>query len=648
MVLSTLDWIVIAIFLSTILIIGISFRKTSGKSIANFFLGGRNLPWYLAGMSMVATTFAADTPLAVTELVGLNGISGNWLWWNFLAGGMLTTFFFANLWRRANIVTEVELIELRYSGKPAAFLRGFKAIYLGVLMNVLVIGWVNLAMMTILEGFFDISPGMALLYTGLMTVLVAVYASLSGLLGVVVTDAIQFVIAMAGSIILAIIVINTDQIGGIAGLKEQLPQGTLNFLPSISQASNSENLTIGAASFLAFFGFVWWASWYPGQEPGGGGYIAQRMMSTKNEKHAVGATLFFQIAHYCLRPWPWILVGLSAIVLYAVPANIQEQELKQDVDALLAKGVKSTTLTMSAEDFKNLEKSDALNANYEDVIAIRSELALASLADGNLEQAITYTNDKRYGYVFAMKNHLPKGLMGLLLAAFFAAFMSTISTQLNWGASYVVNDVYKRFMAKDASEKKLVAASRISTILLMALGLLITTQINSISAVWQFIMECGAGLGMVLILRWYWWRINAWSEIVATLSPFVGYTLANYVLGMEFPFSFFFTVGFTTISWLVATFITAPETDAKLTSFYEKIRPDGWWGKFTNREAGEKSNMLNLTISWLSAVGFTYAFLFLIGKLIFMEWTESLYAFLVLIATGYILTFFVKKTKIMD
>jgi SSS family solute:Na+ symporter len=649
--LSLVDWIIIIAFMGIILFVGISYRKKSAKGLASFFLGGRNLPWYLAGISMVATTFAADTLLAVTELVGINGISGNWLWWNFLAGGMLTTFFFANLWRRANIVTEVEFIELRYSGKPAAFLRGFKAIYLGVIMNVLIIGWVNLAMMTILEGFFDISTGWALFYTGLMTVFVAIYASLSGLLGVVVTDAIQFVIAMMGSIILAVLVINTEQIGGIEGLKEQLPEGTLNFLPAINSSNTSESLAISGASFLAFFGFVWWASWYPGQEPGGGGYIAQRMMSTKNEKHAVGATLLFQIAHYCIRPWPWILVGLAAIVLYALPPQIQDHDVLSGANTLIEQGVDPAFFGVDDAKFNKMVADDSTATFYQnEITALRSTFVQERANNQDLDQALVYGADKRFGYVFAMKNHLPKGLMGLLLAAFFAAFMSTISTQLNWGASYVVNDVYKRFMAPDATEKKLIAASRISTILLMVVGLVVTTQINSISAVWRFIMECGAGLGMVLILRWYWWRINAWSEIVATIAPFIGYTIAYFILEIEFPYSFFFTVGFTTISWLLATFITSAEPQEKLASFYTRIKPDGWWKQVginaLDGEEAPKSNMLNLAVCWLSAVGFTYSFLFFIGKLLLHEWLETLYSFGALTVFLVILLTFIKRTKI--
>ncbi len=554
----TLDWVVIIVFFVLIISVGLSYAKRAGKNMDSFFLGGRNLPWYVAGISMVATTFAADTPLAVTELVGKNGISGNWLWWNFLAGGMLTTFFFANLWRRAEVLTEVELIELRYAGKPAAFLRGFKALYLGVFMNVLIIAWVNVALMALLQVFFDMPQMEALGYTALAMVFVAVYSSVSGLIGIAITDMIQFVIAMVGCVILAVLVVQSEQIGGISGLKTQLPDWSLSFFPEISNEKGGagKSLVIGVGAFLAYTSVQWWASWYPGAEPGGGGYVAQRMMSAKDEKHAIYATLFFQIAHYCIRPWPWIIVGLCAIVLYP-----------------------------------------------------------------DLGEA-----DKKLGFVMAMKDFLPAGLKGLLLIAFFAAYMSTISTQLNWGASYVVNDFYHRFLDNTATDKTLVRVARITTVLLMFLGLAVSTQITSISGVWAFIIECGAGLGLVLILRWYWWRINAWSEITATIAPFLAFAVTKFGMGMAFPESFFYTVGFTTVAWLVVTFFTEPTKDEKLTSFYLKVQPDGWWEPIKQRTnlAAKESNLGGLFLCWISALIMTYSVLFCIGKLIFMEWNSAL------------------------
>jgi len=566
--LATLDWVVLIGLLSIIIAIGVSFTSKAGGNITNFFLGGRNLPWYIAGISMVATTFAADTPLAVTELVYNNGISGNWLWWNMLAGGLLTTFFFAHLWRRSGVLTEVELIELRYTGPAAAFLRGLKALYLGVFMNCIIIGFVNLALITLLEGFFDLGTinllsfeiPMTYVVTAFIMLLVAIYAALSGLLGVAITDVLQFILAMAGSIILAFIVINSEKVGGISNLKSNLPNWSLQFFPTISNVTNGSALAIGASSFFAMVVIQWWASWYPGAEPGGGGYVAQRMMSAKTEKDAVYASLLFQMAHYCLRPWPWIIVALCCIVLYP------------------------------------------------------------ELAD----------NNPRMGYVLAMKDFLPTGLKGLMLAAFFAAYMSTISTQLNWGASNLVNDFYHRFINKKASDKQLVSASRIATLLLMMVGLFATTQMTSISGAWAFIIECGAGLGLVLILRWLWWRINVWSEIAATLIPFVAYGLAKLVFVrydeawgkglLEDPRSFFFTVGVTTVGWFLVTMLTKPEPKIQLQKFYNKVKPSGFWRPFEG--ADRKQNLFYTAVSWLSTVLMTYSILFAMGKFIFMEWQD--------------------------
>lgn len=572
------DWAIIGLYLVLALWIGLRFRETASKNLEGFFLGGRNLPWYIAGVSMVATTFAADTPLAVTELVGNKGIAGNWLWWNFLMGGMLTTFFFARLWRRSGVVTEVELLELRYGGKPAKFLRSFKAVYLGLVMNVLVMGWVNLAFITILQVFFGIEDR-ATLFTivGGIMLLTAAYSAISGLLGVAMTDFIQFIIAIVGCIILAVIVVNSDAIGGIEGLKAKLPTQSLNFFPAFNNGGGlASTLTISLGSFLAYMGVMWWSSWYPGQEPGGGGYIAQRMMSAKNEKHSLLATLFFQVAHYCLRPWPWIVVGLCALVLYP--------ELSGD--------------------------------------------------------------DKRFGFVFAMRDFLPAGLRGLLLVAFLAAYMSTISTQLNWGASYLVNDLYKRFISPKSTDKQQVMVSRLTSLLLMAVSLWITTYIKSIESVWQFVMEAGAGLGLVLILRWYWWRINAWSEIAATVTPFIVYGGIQFIkwdinknstsqivsetliedMGLTFPSSFFITVGITTIVWLLVTFLTKPESKETLQNFYNRAQPGGWWKGFVNTSSTQyqKINHGYLWLCWAMGVVFTYSMLFFTGKTILHQWSEAI------------------------
>jgi len=597
MSLAIIDWVIIVFFLLLFLAIGLYYKEKAGKSMSDFFLTGRNLPWYIAGASMVATTFAADTPLAVTELVSKNGISGNWLWWNMLIGGMLTTFFFAKLWRRANILTELEFIEIRYSGKEAAFLRGFKSIYMGLFINALIIGWVNIALMSILQVFFGVSETYALWIVVGAMVLTVFYSALSGLWGVAITDVIQFGLAMLGCIVLAVIVVTSDNIGGISGLKEKLPEWSLNFFPNISRSSSggeiARTLSITIGAFFAFIGVQWWASWYPGAEPGGGGYIAQRMMSCKDEKHSVYATLFFQIAHYCIRPWPWIIVGLCSLVLYP-------------------------------------------------------ELAV---------------DDKKLGYVMAMKDFLPVGFKGMMLIAFFSAYMSTISTQLNWGSSYLVNDFYKRFIkpeksfkSKEKAEKNYVAMARIATILVMIVSLIITPQITSISKVWEFMIECGAGLGMVLILRWYWWRINAWSEITATIFPFLAYGIAKLYLEKLVPqayidnkFSYFFTVGTTTVAWLVITFLTKPTNNNTLHAFYKNIRPDGMWQPFKELNGeNKKSNMMSLFMCWLFSIIMIYSILFCSGKVIFAEWTSALIWFISASVSFLILRFFMLRTRIFD
>lgn len=599
---ATLDWIIASSFLLLILIVGLSYSKKASKNLSNFFLGGRNLPWYIAGISMVATTFAADTPLAVTSIVGNEGISGNWVWWSFLLGGMLTVFFFARQWRRANLLTEVEFIELRYSGKPAAFLRGFKAVYLGLFMNMLIIAWVNVALISLLQVFFDITYNQALLATAGAMVFVAIYASLSGLLGVAMTDVIQFIIAMTGCIILAIIVLNSEQVGGVVGLKEKLAtagkSSVLEFFPKIGGEGTGTFMVISITSFFAYVGVQWWASWYPGQEPGGGGYVAQRMMSAKNEKHSLFATLFFQVAHYAIRPWPWIVVGLCALVLYP------------DI------------------------------------------------------------TDKKLGFVMAMNDFLPVGLKGLLLVAFFAAYMSTISTQLNWGASYLVNDLYKPYLSPTAmrlsngdsgasgrdtaaSDKHYVFVSRIVTLLLMVVGLIASTFVENIEDVWKFLMACGGGLGLVLILRWYWWRINAWTEIAATVTPFIGVAITSQFDGQgevfnDFGVQLMFIVALTTISWIAVMLFTQPTASEKLKQFYDRVRPWGSW-KPVAKQMGvqhDKGPLAGLVISWLGAVTAVYSILFTTGKLILHEWQAAGWFGAAAIAALVILIVAVKRSNV--
>jgi len=553
--LQIIDYLIILVYFLFSIGIALYYSKRAGKSTDEFFLSGRNLPWYLAGLSMVATTFAADTPLAVTELVAKNGIAGNWVWWNFAFGGLLTVFFFAKLWRRAGIMTEVEFAEIRYSGKPARFLRGFRAIYLGLFMNIIIMGWVNKAMTSILRGMFGIPESEVIFYVFACMLLVAFYSALSGLWGVVVTDAFQFVIAMVGTIILAALVVNSSEIGGIAGMQEKLPPFVFDFFPHIKDAASIGGaFALTIATFLAYVGIIWWASWYPGAEPGGGGYVAQRMMSAKDEKHSLFATLFFQIAHYAIRPWPWVLVGLASLILYP--------QLSVD--------------------------------------------------------------EKGMGYIYAMNDFLPVGLKGLLVAAFFAAYMSTIATQLNWGTSYLINDFYRRFIKENDEEKHYVFASRVMTMILMVISIVVTLFINRISGAWEFIMEAGAGVGLVLILRWFWWRINAWSEISAMITPFVLLPFLRYY-EIVFPITLFYLVSITTVVWVVVTFLTKPTDEKVLISFYRKIHPGGiLWKKISSNlpEVKSDSGFFAMFVNWLFGVILVYSILFGTGSLLFGNYTE--------------------------
>ena len=525
---SPLDWFLVALVLLATLGIAALFARRGSRDTAEFFAGGREMPWWLAGTSMVATTFAADTPLAVTELVAGQGVSGNWVWWNMALGGMLTVFFFARLWRRSGVMTDVALVESRYSGAPAAWLRGIKAVVFGLLANAVVIGWVVLAMATVVRVLF---PGLTVfgreafsilgapvdaptLVVGGLVLIVALYSMLAGLWGIAATDAVQFTLAMAGSVALAVYAIGLPEIGGLAGLRAQVAPEALRILPTLGSpdasgvAQSAASFVIGGWAFVAFFAVQWWASWYPGSEPGGGGYVAQRMLATRSERDSVLATLWFTIAHYCLRPWPWIIAALAALVLYP------------GLDA------------------------------------------------------------PREGYVLLMRDALPNGVLGLMVAAFGAAFMSTISTQLNWGTSYLVHDLYRRFAAPEASERHLVFAGRLVTLGLAVVGILVATRLESVSGAWELLLAASAGMGLVLILRWYWWRVNAWSELTATLVPLA--LLALSALGVPIPFldspfpeSLFGIVAIATAAWLLATFLTRPTPEATLDAFYRQVRPGG-------------------------------------------------------------------------
>ncbi len=600
------DLLVIVSFFLVIFGIAAYYSKRAGNDTGEFFLSGRNMPWYIAGTAMVATTFAADTPLAVTELVARNGIAGNWLWWNLAIGGMLTVFFFAKLWRRAKIMTDVEFVELRYSGKAAAALRGFRALYLGLFMNAIVMGWVNKAMEKIF--LVTVPQFNPFLLVVISAIIIGIYASASGLLGTARTDSFQFVFAMLGCIILAVLVVQIPQVGGIVSLKEKLAPQILDFFPRIGEVTargiTGGALAISVGAFFAHIGLQWWSSWYPGADPGGGGYVAQRMMSAKDEKHSLFATLWFTIAHYALRPWPWIIVALAALVI--LPRSQNTEVLKQSNPELYTKVVeaynnkdllKSGAEIYSTPEFRNMYE------NYENTV------------------------DPGVMYPKLMLRYLPSGLLGLLIAVFLAAYMSTIASQLNWGTSYLINDFYRRFVKKDATEKHYVLVSRIGIIFMTVFSLLITKYfLTTISGAWEFIINASAGMGAVLILRWYWWRINAWSEISAMIAPLIIYPVAKYWFGMESPITLYPIVFGTTVVWLVVTYLTEPVEENKLKEFYKRTHPGGiGWKKIALLVPEVKSdgNFGSLFLDWFLGIVVVYSFLFGIGKIIFAEYLSG-------------------------
>ena len=547
MSLTTLDWFVLVVILSVPVLVALQYYRRAGSGVGQFFLSGRDLPWWLAGTSMVATTFAADTPLAVTGLVAANGVAGNWLWWNAGLGSMMTVFFFARLWRRAGIVTDVEFAELRYTGRIAAFLRGFRALYLGVLINCLIIGWVNLAMSKILSVTLGWDR-LTAVFVGLAAT--GIYSALAGLRGVVVTDFIQFGLAMTGCIALAYFALANPDVGGLDGLLAQLPPPTFELLPQLgSGVIATETLALPVTAFVAYLGVQWWANWYPGQEPGGGGYVVQRMLSTRDERHSFLSMLWFSVAHYCIRPWPWVLVALASLVLYP---------------------------------------------------------------------GLT---DAESGYALVMRDHLPAGWRGLLVGAFFAAYMSTVSTQLNWGSSYLVNDVYARFLRRTASELELVRVSRITTLVVMALSAGVTFYLESVRQAWEFALESGAGVGLVLILRWYWWRVNASSEIAALVATAAGFVALRAFTDVPFPDSLLYLVPWTTACWLTVTWLTPAEPIHHLTAFYRRVRPAGPGWQPVAAAAGahtaNQDSLSRLWLDWAAGCVFVYGILFGMGGLLF-------------------------------
>jgi Na+/proline symporter len=543
-ILGPVDWAVIALYFVASAAVALAYARRAGRSGEEFFVSGRSMPWWLAGTSMVATTFAADTPLAVTGLTVKYGIAGNWLWWSFVMSGMLTVVFYARLWRRAGVLTDAEFAELRYSGAPAAFLRGFRACYLGLAINAIIIGWVTAAMGKIL----GLTLGLGRLEATLVLfALTGLYTAASGLWGVVVTDFFQFLLAMTGCVALAWFALGA--VGGLEGLRASLharfpDDAPLALVPALDSA------WMPALTFFAYLAVNWWASWYPGAEPGGGGYVAQRIFATKNERHALLAALWFNVAHYAIRPWPWILVALVSMVLYP-----------------------------------------------------------------GLE-------DPESGYVRVMVDHLPPVWRGLLLAAFFAAYMSTISTQLNWGASYLVNDVYRRFLAPGRTDPHYAAVGRAATVLMMVVGGVAATFIGTVEEAWRFLLAIGAGTGLVYLLRWYWWRVNAWSEVSAMAAALVISLGAQRGLGLSaadprgFAQLLLLTTGLTTAVWLGVTFLTAPEPPSRLRAFYARVRPGGPGWRAVAPEADVDASLGGGLVQWLVGCVVVYLGLFGIGGLL--------------------------------
>jgi len=589
--LTALDWAAIAGYLLITLVLGLYFRRKSAQSTADYFVSGRQVSWWLAGTSMVATTFAADTPLAVTGLVYTQGVAGNWLWWSFLPSGMMTVFLFARLWRRSGLITDVQFAEMRYHGKPAAFLRGFRAVYLGLLMNCLILGWVTKAMVNIISTSLGISDAKALaICVFFLMPFTGIYVSLGGLWGVLWTDLFQFVLKM--TIVIAVAWYGVHAVGGMPQLLAKLgakrslvgPQASdiTALLPDFSRGLTGEALwTLPVITFVVHLAVQWWAFWYPGAEPGGGGYIAQRIFSARDERHGLLSVLWFNLAHYALRPWPWILTALAAVVLY--PGLAQPER----------------------------------------------------------------------GYMLVATQHTPHALLGILLAGFMAAFMSTVATQLNWGSSYLVEDFYRRFVKKDASESHYVNASRLATIFLVVAAALVSMQLQSVSEGWKIVLELGAGTGGVYLLRWYWWRVNAWSEISAMAAALVAtlalhsHTLWMSLAGRPVPFegsdpvvfakTTLCTTGVTTLVWLAVTLLTPAEPEKTLVDFYNRVRPDvRGWGPVARASGLEETTRdlgTNL-LSWLIGCVFVYTALFSIGQLCFGRMGPGLFLGLVCVASG--------------
>jgi Na+/proline symporter len=590
MSLRPLDFAILAAYFAMVTGLGLFFARRAKRSMLDYFLSNRSMPWWLAGTAMVATTFSADTPLAVTEMVVKNGVAGNWLWWSMLPSGMLTVFFSARLWRRAAVVTDVELTELRYSGRPAAFLRGFRAGYMGLLVNMLVMGWVNLGMSKVIAGTLGISRWPALSVCLLLTF---AYTVVSGYWGVAANHGLQYLFEMGGAIVLA--VVSVGAVGGIEAVKARVggahpfgsPAGTTfgsaDAILSLWPPSVHAVWALPTITLAGLLALNWWASWYPGAEPGGGGYVAQNMLACKDEWNSRSAALFFNVAHYALRSWPWVVTALCSLVLY-----------------------------------------------------------------GGAVMGSAGTIDPGANYVRMMVDHLPVGLRGLMLASFAAAYTSTQATQMNWGSSYLVNDLYRRFVRREAPERHYVLVSRIATLFTLVLSIVVTIFMDQISKVWELLLTLGAGTGLVYILRWYWWRVNAWSEVSAMAAALVT-SVALRAAGSRVPaldpatpegfaLNLIVTTAVTTAVWIAVTFATRPEPRETLETFYRKVRPaGGGWAPIARTTGitpppGEIARSFGL---WVLGIVLVYSIMFATGGVIFhLPRQGAIFAALALLSGG--------------
>ncbi len=573
MQLTTLDWFIVIVSLTLSFVPAIYLMRRAGSSTTEFFTSGRAAPWWLIGGSMVATTFSTDTPNLVTNLVRENGVANNWVWWAFLLTGMSTVFFYARMWRRSGVLTDLEFYEIRYSGTPAATVRAFRAVYLGLFFNIVIMATVNLAAAKIANVLLGWPMWQTLAVCAVINV---AFASIAGLWGVLITDVFQFVIAMTASIAAAYYALQQPQVGGLSGLMSQIPPGTLQLLPDFS------NWPLTMSVLILPLTISWWSVWYPGSEPGGGSYIAQRILAAKSEKDALGGTLFFNVAHYALRPWPWILVALASMLVYPQLDDI------------------------------------ARAFPYVDRALIGHDMAYP-----------------------AMLVFLPSGMLGLMVAGLLAAYVSTISTHLNWGTSYLVHDLYRRFIRSDASEKHYVMMGRVVTALLMVFAAGMTFLLETARTGFELLLSIGAGSGLLYLLRWYWWRINAWSEIAAMAVSFVvaiGFFVAGR-MGSVFPpnTALLVTVFATTFAWITVTLMTRPESDETLVSFYRLIRPagPGWGSIATKAGVGPSPDSISMQLlGWVLGCTFVYATLFGFGSALYGHTAQAIVWGVVWIVSG--------------